>query len=181
MWPFCATIAPQWFALLCVRQPLRCCKFWRIRTPDSVDRPPCSQWCSRSVICLGSFLHGESWLAGYYPTSPTSLRRDRTRVERDPLALLPVARSPSRLQRCNRWWALTPPFHPLPAMAGGNTLCCGCSQPPVTGRLPPLAVSWGNLVTPKGATGSREVPLRVYARSDRFLPPDLLLLSYRAL
>jgi len=37
--------------------------------------------------------------------------------EPGPLALLPAARSPSRLHCCNRWWALTPPFHPLPAPA----------------------------------------------------------------
>ena len=30
----------------------------------------------------------------------------------NPLALLPVARSPSRVHHCTRWWALTPPFHP---------------------------------------------------------------------
>ena len=31
-----------------------------------------------------------------------------------PLALLPVARSPSRSYHYGRWWALTPPFQPLP-------------------------------------------------------------------
>ena len=35
--------------------------------------------------------------------------------QRDPLALLPVARSPSRNHHWPRWWAFTPPFHPLPA------------------------------------------------------------------
>lgn len=35
----------------------------------------------------------------------------------DPLALLPAARSPSRIHCCIRWWALTPPFHPLPYSA----------------------------------------------------------------
>ncbi len=36
------------------------------------------------------------------------------RCQQDPLALLPVARSPSRSHYCGRWWALTPPFHPSP-------------------------------------------------------------------
>jgi hypothetical protein len=35
--------------------------------------------------------------------------------EPGPLALLPVARSPSRARRRDRWWALTPPVRPLPA------------------------------------------------------------------
>ncbi len=33
---------------------------------------------------------------------------------RNPLTLLPVARSPSHGHLCTCWWALTPPFHPLP-------------------------------------------------------------------
>jgi hypothetical protein len=66
-----------------------------------------------------------------------------------PLALLPVARSPSRPCHHDRWWALTPPVRPLPALlgsAGGNAFCCGCSQDAALAGLPPLAVSWGDLV-----------------------------------
>jgi hypothetical protein len=66
-----------------------------------------------------------------------------------PLALLPVARSPSRPCRHARWWALTPPVRPLPALsrcAGGNAFCCGCSQDAALAGLPPLAVSRGDLV-----------------------------------
>jgi hypothetical protein len=61
-----------------------------------------------------------------------------------PLALLPVARSPSRPCRHDRWWALTPPVRPLPALTrspGGYAFCCGCSQNAALAGLPPLAVS----------------------------------------
>ena len=49
----------------------------------------------------------------------------------------------------DRWWALTPPFHPSPvgagsAHGGGFALCCGCSHDTDCGAAPPLAVSWGN-------------------------------------
>jgi hypothetical protein len=69
-------------------------------------------------------------------------------AEPGPLALLPVARSPSRSCHHGRWWALTPPVRPLPApvSAGGNAFCCGCSQGAALAGLPPLAVSWGDLV-----------------------------------
>jgi len=52
-------------------------------------------------------------------TRPCRRHCDETKpvAKPGPLALLPVARSPSRLHLCNRWWALTPPFHPLPAPA----------------------------------------------------------------
>ena len=66
-----------------------------------------------------------------------------------PLALLPVARSPSRPCLHDRWWALTPPVRPLPALlrsAGGNAFCCGCSQDAALAGLPPLTVSWGDPV-----------------------------------
>ena len=87
-----------------------------------------------------------------------------------PLALLPVARSPSRSCHHDRWWALTPPVRPLPLhprCTGGNAFCCGCSQDAALAGLPPLAVSWGDLVPlpswsigrPGYRTGSREVPL----------------------
>ena len=48
---------------------------------------------------------------------PHSHRCDEITQLRDPLALLPVARSPSQAHCCTRWWALTPPFHPLPFAA----------------------------------------------------------------
>jgi hypothetical protein len=32
--------------------------------------------------------------------------------------------------------------------AGGNTFCCGCSQDAALAGLPPLTVSWGDLVLP---------------------------------
>jgi len=74
---------------------------------------------SVSVLPIGGL-----WIAGCYPASPAPLRRDHTcgpKTEilpelhlHDPLALLPVARSPSRTHCCIRWWALTPPFHPSP-------------------------------------------------------------------
>ncbi len=54
----------------------------------------------------------------------------------------------------NRWWALTPPFHPLPVpvpggqAVGGTALCCGCSHQAVTHLVPPLTVSWGALALP---------------------------------
>jgi hypothetical protein len=87
-----------------------------------------------------------------------------------PLALLPVVRSPSRSCHHDRWWALTPPVRPLPALprsTGGIAFCCGCSQDAALAGLPPLAVSWGDLVPLPGwspgrpgcRTGSREVPL----------------------
>jgi hypothetical protein len=44
--------------------------------------------------------------------------------QRDPLALLPVARSPSRTHCCARWWALTPPFQPLPLIRHCALLLC---------------------------------------------------------
>lgn len=43
---------------------------------------------------------------------------DEIQLAPNPLALLPVARSPSRAHCCTRWWALTPPFHPLPTLSG---------------------------------------------------------------
>ena len=64
-----------------------------------------------------------------------------------PLALLPVARSPSRPCHHDRWWALAPPVRPLPVLprcTGGNTFCCGCSQDAALAGLPPLTVSWGD-------------------------------------
>jgi hypothetical protein len=50
-------------------------------------------------------------------TQPYRIRCDEIALQllRDPLALLPVARSPSRYHCWNRWWALTPPFQPLPS------------------------------------------------------------------
>ena len=42
---------------------------------------------------------------------------------RDPLALPLVARSPSRSYCYDRWWALTPPFHPLPAHDSEESNC----------------------------------------------------------
>jgi hypothetical protein len=93
----------------------------------------------------------------------------RSASEPGPLALLPVARSPSRPCCQDRWWALTPPVRPLSAHANtdGNTFCCGCSQDAALAGLPPLAVSWGDLdpirfwasQSPGCGAGSREVPL----------------------
>src|SRR5690606_31862891 len=71
--------------------------------------------CS-AVICLG--LTGRRWVAcqvlpGFAHIA--AMRSDLPCSKPDPLTLLPVARSPSRRHCCHRWWALTPPFHPLPA------------------------------------------------------------------
>ena len=66
-----------------------------LHTPDSVyDKLPCHS----TVICLKPPVEaGGSWLAGCDPTSPVPLRRDLIpRRVQDPLALLSVARSPSR-------------------------------------------------------------------------------------
>ena len=52
-------------------------------------------------------------------TLPCPHRCGEIQLAPDPLALLSVARSPSRGHCCPRWWALTPPFHPLPATQAG--------------------------------------------------------------
>ena len=36
--------------------------------------------------------------------------------------------------------------YPCPLGTGGNVFCCGCSQDAALAGLPPLAVSWGDLV-----------------------------------
>ena len=122
--------------------------------------------------------HPHGWMAA--PDLPGVTRPRRRRCDETespgrnqfpgPLALLPVARSPSQPCHHDRWWALTPPVRPLPALprcAGGNAFCCGCSQVAALAGLPPLAVSWGDLAPlpvrsrryPGNRTGSREVPL----------------------
>ncbi len=119
-------------------------------------------------------------------TRPRCRRCDETEIPGrnqfpGPLALLPAARSPSRSCHHDRWWALTPPVRPLPALprcAGGNPFCCGCSQDAALAGLPPLAVSWGDLVPPPARsrrhpgnrTGSREVPLGISHRIAALCP-----------
>jgi hypothetical protein len=92
-----------------------------------------------------------------------------------PLALLPVARSPSRSCRHDRWWALTPPVRPLPALprcTGGNAFCCGCSQDAALAGLPPLAVSWGDLVPlPSRSAWTSGMQDRESGSSSRQLAP----------
>ena len=114
-----------------------------------------------------------------------------------PLALLPVARSPSRSCYHDRWWALTPPVRPLPALltsAGGNPFCCGCSQNAALAGLPPLTVSWGDSV-PRlrdwESGGSSEQHAAVYSEplpSDgspicptEIIPRDWNRIKYRVL
>jgi hypothetical protein len=55
------------------------------------------------------------FVACWVLSSFTRTAATRSHKVRDPLALLPVARSPSQAHYCTRWWAFTPPFHPLPA------------------------------------------------------------------
>ncbi len=87
-----------------------------------------------------------------------------------PLALLPVARSPSRPCHHDRWWALTPPVRPLPArlaaLAGilsvavvvRTRLSPAC--PRLLFRGATLSRSQpGAAECPGCRTGSREVPL----------------------
>ena len=117
-------------------------------------------WFGQStVICLRSIRPGGLWLVrGLLSLTRTAATRSYCLIlrsrEPNPLALLSVARSPSQEHCCPRWWALTPPFQPLPrsipshersrSTRGGNILCCGCSRTIVANGSPPLTVSWGN-------------------------------------
>lgn len=87
----------------------------------------------RSVICqvLPDFVHTAA--AGFS-------RRNAGRTH------LPCSRLHARLADAIADIAgrrLPYPFTPH-RRTGGSTLCCGCSHPVITGRAPPLAVSWGN-------------------------------------
>jgi hypothetical protein len=141
---------------------------------------------SSAVICLDRVKRpGDLWLARCYLASPAPLRRDCTSMcchrQRNPLALLPVARSPSRTHCCARWWALTPPFQPSPQRPeqprGGNPFCCGCSQMPVMASALPYC--FVRQLDPWQARepGSREVPLHLYKCSDGINLPLIDLLS----
>jgi hypothetical protein len=59
-------------------------------------------------------------LPGFIVTAATRLNRGLAVPSQhslpSPLALLPVAHSPSRPCLHGRWWALTPPVRPLPAL-----------------------------------------------------------------
>jgi hypothetical protein len=67
------------------------------------------------------------------------------------------AQSPSRHHCWQRWWAVTPPFHPSPFPAGLLSVAV-LRHHTVASGVPPLAVSWGGLPGQAGAR-SREVPL----------------------
>jgi hypothetical protein len=110
-----------------------------------------------------------------------SLRGRVTAPEPGPLALLPIARSPSRPRCRDRWWALTPPVRPLPAPphppfpaeSKGNGTPAGMLSVAVVvrTRLSPACphllfrgatlsrAYWGLPPSPGCGTGSREVPL----------------------
>jgi hypothetical protein len=99
-------------------------------------------------------------------------RCDETEPLRDP-AHSPCSQSHARLAGhvATAAGGLLPhrfaPYRTPLRAGGGNPFCCGCSQDAALAGLPPLAVSWGDLVPPFGRTGSREVPL-----SSAPLPSD---------
>jgi hypothetical protein len=73
-----------------------------------------------------------------------------------PLTLLLAARSPGRPHCCGppvgsypTVSALTVMFQDLTGLTrhGGYAFCCGCSHTAVSGRTPPLTVSWGSFST----------------------------------
>lgn len=93
----------------------------------------------------------------------------------NPLALLSVARSPSRFRLRNRWWAFTPPFHPLPYHTAGLLSVAVVVTCPLPAMRPHLRF--------RGATSqqccqadtvgeSREVPLPTNRRQRRLHLPQ---------
>ena len=96
---------------------------------------------------------GSSWFPGYYPGSPSPLRRDSTVSILRCLHLKmsagethsPCSQLHARLAGCIAETAgglLPHPFTPYRTLrVGGNPFCCGCSQLPVTRQLPSLTVS----------------------------------------
>jgi len=75
------------------------------------------------------------------------------------------ARSPSRPHCCDRWWALTPPFHPSPALTARSTPAGLLSVAVLRRRqsnlpAPHLTVSVGGLPSYQKRARSREVPQR---------------------
>ena len=119
-------------------------------------------------------LPGATWLHRRRCDETEPTRQTSACRKPGPLALLPVARSPSRTRFHDRWWALTPPVRPLPALhwsAGGNSFCCGCSQDAALAGLPPLAVSWGDLAPPKWSWESGSSSRQPTAQSGS-LPSD---------
>ena len=93
-----------------------------VGTNTSGNKWEYSRFCSKPPSVSHPAGCGGSWLAGRYPTSPSPLRRDQTRLG---LAHSPCSQLHARLAgrvAPNRWWALIPPFHPLPAPAKGRPL-----------------------------------------------------------
>ena len=154
--------------------------------PDGIIPPilyPVLRTSSVSRTSHRHLSHPHVWMAA--PDLPGVTRPHRRRCDETenpgrnqlpgPLALLPVARSPSRSCHHDRWWALTPPVRPLPAhprCTGGNAFCCGCSQDAALAGLPPLAVSWGDLVPlPSQSAWTPEMQDRESGRSSRQRAP----------
>ena len=120
------------------------------------DRQSYPRFCG-SVIFLRATGPGGPCVAGRYPASAVPLRRERTRKPVPP-ALLPLEPSPSRAHRWTRWWALTPPFHPLPFRAGLFSVAVVVASRSLRWR-PRLRFRGARL--PGSPAGSREVPLRI--------------------
>jgi hypothetical protein len=139
------------------------------RTPNS----PVDYHAVPTVICLSPTTQQPDWQSVTYWALPSLVHSAATRFNQ---TLMQHLAKPTRLAlSCTLAWPgalLHLPVGSYPTLSpltkqdlhpvGGTALCCGCSQAPVTRRLPPLTVSWGNLSADKpkfAADESREVPL----------------------
>jgi len=136
-------------------------------TPDSVV----ARHLSQATLPLSKWTKALGGLAA--PGLPGVTRPHRRRCDGSepglcrahPTRLAPhqPAQSPSRSHRCDRWWALTPPFHPSPVpVLAGHRLVCSLLPSCVTDRLlrqrPTLRFQWVACPTTVAGARSREVP-----------------------
>jgi hypothetical protein len=101
---------------------------------------------------------------------PDFTRTAATRFHRSG-TLSPCSQSHARLAgpiTGDRWWALTPPFHPLPASLAGLLSVAVVVNYPFPDNRPHLRFR-GATFQPQGLGESREVPLQVLNLQRRLL------------